>query len=182
MNPHNIMDFPPDKATVIALKYRTGKPGRNQIGDFFTYSLTNGKLAFLPPAANEAVQSLHLGPQEAFQITRRKAGSWEVERLPQELTDAPATLPEIRSARLGSPHSGTTNTPEHITAAIAVSSPVHESVSTPESERLARQLKAATRAVADAQAYARSIGLSVEFRASDIRALAISGFISQGRF
>ena len=73
--------------------------------------------------------------------------------------------------------------PKPVTAAQSIASgrTLPPTLTTPESQRIFRQLVATIEAAKAAEEFAKSINWSVTFGSEDIRAMAISGFIEQSR-
>lgn len=150
----------------VALRYVTAKEKSGKLGIDFLYTLANGDVMFVPPAAHAEIQSLHVGPGEPFTLSKRIGPGgeavWSVERM-----SSPAPKP-VAAARA-------------ISAAPSPGVPIPPSLTTRESQRIFRQLVATIEAVKAAEEFSVSIGYPVKFGPEDIRAMGISGFIEQSR-
>lgn len=182
---NQVYTFEFDQPTHVGFKYRQGKPYQSPYGDGFTYSLTNGCVAFFPAAVDKEIQALNLGPHESCVITRRQEGpgiAWDVERAaiqPNGVqgsgsvnSELPNRCPQASSVDSQEKHCAQHNTPLNGSA---------PPLTTRESQPLYRQLVAAIEAVKQAEAHSILIGFPVKFQSEDIRAMAISGFIQQAR-
>jgi hypothetical protein len=186
---NDVYTFSFDQPTYVSFKYRQGKEYHSEFGDGFTYSLTNGCVAFFPPAVNAEIQALNLGPRESCVITRRKAGASiasEVERAKIQPTDGTLKVENLSGGSVNC------ELPSHPTAvSSAEPNKLHcqnhntngsaPPLTTRESQAFYRQLVASIEAAKSAEEHAARIGHPVTFSSEDIRALAISGFIQQAR-
>jgi hypothetical protein len=187
MSRNQVYTFEFDQPTYVGFKYRQGKPYQSPYGDGFTYSLTNGCVAFFPAAVDKEIQALNLGPRESCVITRRKDGAeiaWEVERAAIQPNDV-----KVEGMPSGPVNSELPNRPVVVDSSLqsAKHCVQHNTngsappLCTRESMPLYRQLVAAIEAVKQAEAHSVLIGYPVKFQSEDIRAMAISGFIQQAR-
>ena len=59
---NQVYTFEFDQPTHVGFKYQKGKPYQSPYGDGFTYSLTNGCVAFFPAAVDKEDSSLEPRP------------------------------------------------------------------------------------------------------------------------
>ena len=62
-------------AEQVELLYTTGKEGRNDKGQFFTYGLANNRVMFATPALNAVIQGLH--PRKGMKLSA-EGNRWDV--------------------------------------------------------------------------------------------------------
>lgn len=155
--------FEMDRARVITFAARSPFLFRKAWGEFACCALQGGKVAFFPIEVYRRIEALGLAAGEPLEVTRRRGlfgSEWELKK---------------GAATTTAPSGGSANThPEPIRTPAAIA--------TPQSERLLVNLYAVLSAVATAEQYAITRGRPIQFSPEDIRALAISGFIEQGRF
>ena len=151
----------------ISLKYITPheSPGRNGGGMEYMYTLSTGSQIYVSAQGHAEIQSLKLGPGEPFILAKlvdsTGAVTWAVERIPQFL-EQPAPKP-VSAAR---------------SISTAAGIPIPPSLTTPESQRMFRQLVATIEAVKAAEEFADSIGYPLKFSETSIRSMAISNSIA----
>lgn len=149
-----VLELEPNIPIAVSLKYPSGKLCKN--GRMF-YSLTDGRSLFLPPYVDEKIRRAQIRAGQSFQILMTgepgKATDYEV---------TPLSPPPEKEVRL---------------AGIQPSPCLH----TGQSQFILAQVIAAIEVAHAAETYAARIGRPVQFSAEDIRALAISCFISQSR-
>lgn len=154
-----VLQLEPNVPATVSLKYPQGKPCKN--GRMF-YTLTDGRSMFLPPYVDQKIQEARIRAGQDFQIVMKgepgKATDYEVKPL------APPREPEVKLAGIQ---------PSPL--------PVPANLMTGQSQYILAQVIAAIEVVHAAETYAVRIGRPVQFSAGDVRAIAISCFISQSR-
>jgi len=112
--PREVVEFPPNTAVTVALKYPQARTVSSQYGERFMFTLTDGRVMFLDPEVGGKIESLGVNVRENFTITRKwddqKGGllGWEVARLAGEqpngtfvVPGAPSKPPASASAASG---------------------------------------------------------------------------------
>jgi hypothetical protein len=145
----------------------TGRDG----GTEYMYTFTGRKIAWLPPAARDAIQRIRARRGDMITLTRHgrgQAARWEAERYDGTESGAGAGEPRKSTPPPTPPNGPSQSTP----AAPAHGIPADLA----ETEMLRTYMHAVNVALA-AQAYARERGLHIAFAAEDIRAIAATLFI-----
>lgn len=161
----SIVRLKDNHSMTVSLKSVTPRerPAQGGIGMEYLYTLTGGKVMFLPAQAHQEIQALRPLIGEPFTLSKViGAGNsilWGVERIQIEKS-APGPKPIARA----------------ISAAPAV--PIPPSLTTPESIRMFSQLVATIQAVKAAEEFSDTIARPVRFAPEDIRAMAISNSIA----
>jgi len=189
---NDVYTFTLDEPTHVGFKYRQGKPYQSPYGDGFTYTLTNGCVAFFPPSVNADIQSLNLGPRESCVITRRKDGSdiaWNVERAAiqpndgtlkvENLTGGSGIMPDLNRPPI-SGDASFANCVHPTTLPHGSAPPAPSAWGMP---LLRQALFSVIDDAAEAERYAAGKGLSIRFSGEDIRCMANTAVINaaQGR-
>jgi hypothetical protein len=160
---------------VITLtQYTNGREiaGRDGQTDYL-YWLTDNRSLFAPAELHQAIQAYAPKQGESFEITKRKRGNaratWEVVQLTDE--EPPAQEPPARAPQ-----------PQARPAAAEPAKPAASAPAntlTKSSLDLVSCFVSAIDALLEAQAYASKRGLNFRFDSGDIRATAISAYISR---
>ena len=109
----------------VALKYNDGKEVTGQYGDQVLYTLTDGRVMYVPPIVKKKIDELGIGRGELFTITKaekkngtRRTIEWVVgtdgsgDRKPQRRDQQPnGTAPAQRRGGAGSAPANTTSEP-----------------------------------------------------------------------
>jgi outer membrane PBP1 activator LpoA protein len=84
-----------NKPTPISLKYRSGKELSGQYGPQVMFTLTDGRVLYLPPEAAAEIAALNPATGEQFVIVKTvqkgAPAAYRVERIPQSKTAKPAS-------------------------------------------------------------------------------------------
>jgi hypothetical protein len=150
----------------ISLRYVSAleKRAKNGNGFEYLYTLQNGDGLYVSPQGHDEIKALRPQAGEPFILSKRVDDgvvTWEVARVAQEIEKAaPKAMAAARS----------------ISPASTV--PIPPSLTTPESQRMFRQLVATIEAVKAAEEFAETICYPIKFAPEDIRAMAISNSIA----
>jgi hypothetical protein len=155
----------------IALQYSTGQRVASRIPgaeDQMMYTLTDGRVAYLPLGVAQMIDELQLDSREPFTICKFGARDWEVQRgvLPQPAPPAPIPPQRSEAAR---PTATAPRESETFPAIVPAGEPV---------TRLESALKTAILAASNAEKYGQSIGYTVRFDTDAIKAMAITVLIN----
>ena len=105
--PREVVEFAPNVAVTLALKYAQGKTISNQYGERIMYSLTDGRVMFLDLPVAAQIEALGINVRESFSITKRwsdqkdSAPKWEVARVHGEQPNGTLTLPATANTSHG---------------------------------------------------------------------------------
>jgi len=96
--PREVVEFPPNTAVTVALKYGHAKTVGSQYGERFMFSLADGRVMFLDPEVGGKIEALGINVRENFQITRKwdeqkSLATWEVARLAGEQPNGTFVVP-----------------------------------------------------------------------------------------
>jgi len=159
----------------IALKYSNGKDVTGQYGDQVLYTLTDGRVMYVPPIVRKQIEGLAVARGELFTITKaenkngtRRTIEWQVSvngRTAKESNSPPpneVARPLCAGSASQSPaHASNNGTPRRV-APLPVSA-----------QFLKQALALAVDAVAEAERYAGSHGISLQFTSEDVREIGL---------
>ena len=96
--PREVVEFPPNAAVTVALKYPHAKTVSSQHGERFMFSLADGRVMFLDPEVGGKIEALGINVCENFTITRKwdeqkSLSTWEVARLAGEQPNGTLVVP-----------------------------------------------------------------------------------------
>ena len=201
----NMVRFTANVPVEIALECMDGVRVEGRYGDRIKYTLTDARTMYADPAVAERIRELDLQPGELFYVCKRqmKIGNrktlhWVVERAGDPETELerdlrrslraaqpqhppPESAPSADIAPGGrshepeppSPANGTINDRSEVNG-----SPDHHAERPqPPDTQLARALKTAIAAAADAEAFAKNLNYNVRFTTEDIRSMGITVLI-----
>ena len=166
----------------VALKYNDGKEVTGQYGDQVLYTLTDGRVMYVPPIVKKKIDELGIGRGELFTITKaekkngtRRTIEWVVatdgsgDRNPQRRAqETNGQGPDQRRQGAGSaPGNGNGHRP----------SPRNEAkgfLVTGQGQFLLQALAAAVDVAAATERYATARGLELQFTSEDLREIGLS--------
>jgi hypothetical protein len=173
----NTYKFQPDQPSIIALKFKSGKPF--QMGEVHGYSYTmgNGLTVRFPVGAHTDIQALHLDAGMPFRVTKRtvpgqKEFAWDIERLgdPDAIPNRPVSPEKVSTSTQCTDYQDDT-TEAALPPAI---------LKTEHGRDVLMHLIGAIEICHAAEGYSRKhLGKTIRFSPSDIRAIAISCSIQQ---
>jgi hypothetical protein len=166
----------------IALKYNDGKEVTGQYGDQVLYTLTDGRVMYVPPIVKKKIDELGIGRGELFTITKaekkngtRRTIEWVVatdgsgDRKTQSRVQQPnGTAPAQRRGGGGStPTNGNGHRPSSLSEAKGF-------LVTGQGQFLLQALAAAVDVAAATERYASACGLELQFTSEDLREIGLS--------
>jgi hypothetical protein len=181
------LQFQTNVATDVALKYNDGKEVTGQYGDQVLYTLTDGRVMYVPPIVKKKIDELGIGRGELFTITKaekkngtRRTIEWVVatdgsgDRNPQRRAQQPnGQGPDQRRQGSGSaPRNGNGHRPDP---------PRNEAkgfLVTGQGQFLLQALAAAVDVAAATERYAAACGLELQFTSEDLREIGLSIYTS----
>src|SRR5271166_6348271 len=179
--------FEANVPVTATLAYADGLKVQGRFGDQVMYSLTDGRVMYVPPVVRDKLVELGIRQHEPFAICRaeRREGNrrfvdWvvqpEVSAAPAQSAAAPADIPGSpangdNSARVRPNGDGNGNGKP---ASVPIKSGTAEIA-------LRAALTASIDAALAAEQYASAHGLSIRFGSEDLRAMALSLFIQHAR-
>jgi hypothetical protein len=180
--------FEANVPVTATLAYADGLKVQGLFGDQVMYSLTDGRVMYVPPIVRDNLIELGIKQNEPFAICRmeRREGNrrfvdWVVQ------PDGSAAPVQSATAHSDTPGSSVKGGGAHVKAnGNGNGNGNGKSASTPASPRTAETaLRAALTASIDAalaaEQYASAHGLSIRFGSEDLRAMALSLFIQHAR-
>jgi hypothetical protein len=192
----------------VALRFSEGRQVQSKLeggADQMMYSLTDGRVMYVPLHVGERIRDLHIGPGERFTLVKaemktgnRRGIEWQVKRVdpapeapapqPAAPTAPKAAKPEGAAAQPVTP-AGVQSQPDtnpkgtappvngNGTAKANANLPLKASFATAAEEFMITAIEAARRA----EEYAASHNCSVRFTSEDIQGLASTLFIQAAR-
>lgn len=169
----------PNRPEVIALQFAQGKEVESNFnGTEIRYSLADGRSWYVHPSVARKVDALSLGKGEPFEVTKCESGkgkgfTYQVKHFTPNAAIAtnPSPAPQaVQSQRNGTP-------PEV--------GPLQQQHSAPSPHTTGGKLMAcflvAVDSLLEVEAYANSKGMSIQFNAEDIRAVANTMFVQNSK-
>ncbi len=144
------------KPVEVQLVQPIGRPGENDYGAFYTYTLEGGKVMFATEALNEIIQSKKPYPGMRLAVQLMAGNKWDVR--PVDPPPVASTSPE-------------THAPAAVTAT-ATRQQSNMPVNGQGWSALRIALFSAIDDAAEAEKYAAGKGMSIRFEAVDIRTMA----------
>ena len=178
------LQFQTNVAIDVALKYNDGKEVTGQYGDQVLYTLTDGRVMYVPPIVKKKIDELGIGRGELFTITKaekkngtRRTIEWVVgtdgsgDRKPQRRDQQPnGTAPAQRRGGAGcgsvlGNDNGHRLSPRNEAKGFLV---------TGQGQFLLQALAAAVDVAAATERYATACGLELQFTSEDLREIGLS--------
>lgn len=166
----------------VALKYADGKDVTGDYGDQVLYSLTDGRVMYVPPVVKKQIQDLEIAKGELFTITKaeeksgtRRTVKWLVTASDARVVSAPANgnaTSQTRTngaARSSTPANGNGHKPS------CAGEPKGFLV-TGQGQFLLQAFTAAVDVAAAAERYAAISQMELRFTSEDVRAIGLSIF------
>jgi len=165
------VQFQTNVAIDVALKYNDGKEVTGQYGDQVLYTLTDGRVMYVPPIVKKKIDELGIGRGELFTITKaekkngtRRTIEWVIgtdgsgDRKPQRRDQQPnGTAPANGN--------GHRLSPRNEAKGFLVSG---------QGQFLLQALAAAVDVAAATERYATACGLELQFTSEDLREIGLS--------
>lgn len=167
----------------VALKYADGKDVTGDYGDQVLYSLTDGRVMYVPPIVKKQIQDLDIAKGELFTITKAEEKSGTRRTIKWLVTPSDARAPAgVHGNGNGMPQRRTTGAASAPTPANGNG---HRTVSagepkgflvTGQGQFLLQAFTAAVDVVAAAERYAAVCQMDLRFTSKDVRAIGLSIF------
>jgi hypothetical protein len=179
--------FEANVPVTATLAYPDGLKVQGRFGDQVMYSLTDGRVMYVPPVVRDKLVELGIRQNEPFAICRaeRREGN---RRFVDWVVQPDGSAAPAQSATA---HSDTTGSPVNGNGAVRVKlngngngngKPANTPTSSGTAETVLRAaLAARIDAALAAEQYASAHGLSIRFGSKDLRAMALSLFIQHAR-
>jgi hypothetical protein len=164
----------------VALKYGDGKEVNGQYGDQVLYTLTDGRVMYVPPIVKRRIEELGIGRGELFTLTKaeRKNGTrrmieWLVARGERGEKPPRGNVPAATAQRPTQQHNGGT---------VSGNGNGHRATSTYDAkgflvtnhgQLLLQSLAAAVDVAAATERYATAAGVEVQFTSEDLREIGL---------
>ena len=176
------LQFQTNVAIDVALKYNDGKEVTGQYGDQVLYTLTDGRVMYVPPIVKKKIDELGIGRGELFTITKaekkngtRRTIEWLVatdgsgdrnsqRRVQQPNGQAPA---QRRGVAGSAPVNGNDHRPDPRNEAKGF-------LVSGQGQFLLQALAAAVDVAAATERYATACGLELQFTSQDLREIGLS--------
>jgi len=166
----------------IALKYNDGKEVTGQYGDQVLYTLTDGRVMYVPPIVKKRIDELRIGRGELFTITKaekkngtRRTIEWAVtiDGSGDRQIHARAQQPNgiAPAQRRGGAGSAPANGNGHRQSSL---SDAKGFLVTGHGQFLLQALAAAVDVAAATERYATACGLELQFTSEDLREIGLS--------
>jgi hypothetical protein len=169
----------------VALKYSDGKDVTGQYGDQVLYTLTDGRVMYVPPIVKKKIEEAGIARGELFTITKAErkngtrrtiewlvgadaSGSLKSVHATQRTNGAPQPSPSNGAGTVASHRSGQENrrtvTPGDSKGFLA----------TGQGQSLLQAFSAAIDLAASMERYASSCGIQLQFTGSDVRQIGLA--------
>lgn len=170
------------KPEVVALQFETGKRVESQFGgEQALYTLCDGRRLYAPISLADRIEKdLRVGRNEPIQIVKREVGTGKDKRVTYDVARIAPTAPEsVQTPRSGTTQPAFAKQVQHDSLRSAHNT--QPPLMTQTASALAGALCAAIEAVMETERYAERRGFAFQFTSEDVRALAITCFISASR-
>src|ERR1022692_1548652 len=166
----------------VALKYNDGKEVTGQYGDQVLYTLTDGRVMYVPPFVKKRIDELGIGRGELFTLTKaekkngtRRTIEWVVAAGERGDTHPPARVQQPNGQRPSHPRKGTA-IPGNGTGQRSNSTDGKGFLVTSHGQLLLQPLAAGVDVAAATEPYAASSGVKVQFTSEDLREIGLRIF------
>jgi hypothetical protein len=167
----------------VALKYNDGKKVNGQYGDQVLYTLTDGRVMYVPPIVKKRIDELGIGRGELFTLTKaekkngtRRTIEWVVAAGERGDTHPPAPVQQPNGLRPSQPRNGTA-IPGNGTGQRSNSTIDGKGfLVTSHGQLLLQSLAAAVDVAAATERYAAASGVEVQFTSEDLREIGLRIF------
>jgi len=170
----------------VALKYNDGKEVNGQYGDQVLYTLTDGRVMYVPPIVKRRIDELGIGRGELFTLTKaekkngtRRTIEWLVAAGERGEKHPQTSVQEVndRQRRNGAASEVTTGGSGHARRP-SVSSDAKGLLVTGQGQFLLQALAAAVDAAATTERYATACGVELQFTSEDVREIGLRIYTS----
>jgi hypothetical protein len=167
----------------VALKYGDGKDVNGQYGDQVLYTLTDGRVMYVPPIVRKQIEDLGIARGELFTITKaekrngtRRTIEWQVCAEGRTASQKNSESVVDNSRRAGG---GPEKQPSGQTSRNGVVGRVAPTGAGAQS--LKQALALAVDAAAEAERYAGTHGISLQFTSEDVREIGLRIYANAAR-
>src|ERR1700720_3599568 len=175
------VQFQTNVAIDVALKYNDGKEVTGQYGDQVLYTLTDGRVMYVPPIVKTRIEELGIGRGELFTLTKaeKKSGTrrtieWLVAAGRAEEGDTQASTQELNGRRRRNGAVSEAVVGNGHARRPSASSDAKGFLVTGQGQFLLQALAAAVDAAATTERYATACGLELQFTSEDLREIGLS--------
>jgi hypothetical protein len=155
----------------VALKYDDGKDVKGQYGDQVLYALTDGRVMYVPPIVRKQIEDLGIGRSEPFTIIKAEKKNGTRRTIEWQVAANGRTGNERNQESADDSGRSTGAGPEKQPVGNGVVGPaIHVRAST---QFLKQALALAVDAVAEAERYAGTHGISLQFTSEDVREIGL---------
>jgi len=183
-----VLRFQTNVPEEVALKFGDGKGVAGKYGDQVLFTLTDGRLMYLPPAVAERIRELGIVRGEVFQVVKREVAKdgkrfleWEVTRLTRPADEPESVTAPVRQPAAQLPASNGTKLAVINGNAQGKAEEAALSSKMASATQLTDALKTAVAAAAAAEEFGKSIDYSVRFDGGHIYAMACTVLIGKQR-
>ena len=167
----------------VALKYGDGKDVNGQYGDQVLYTLTDGRVMYVPPIVRKQIEDLGIARGQLFTITKaekkngaRRTIEWQV-----SANGHAANQRSAESAADSGRPSGIGPGKQPLSQASGNGLVGRAAPAGTGAQFLKRALALAVDAVAEAERYAGTHGISLQFTSEDVREIGLRIYASAAR-
>jgi hypothetical protein len=173
----------------VALKYNDGKEVTGQYGDQVLYTLTDGRVMYVPPIVRKRIDELAIGRGELFTITKaekkngtRRTIEWVVATEGRGDRNPPRRAQQPNGHGSDQRHQGAGSAPGNGNGHRP--NPRNEAkgfLVTGQGQFLLQALAAAVDVAAATERYATACGLDLQFTSEDLREIGLTIYTSGAR-
>ncbi|SRR5579871_3281282 len=159
----------------VALKYESGKDVSGQYGDQVLYTLTGGRVMYVPPIVRKQIEDLGVARDEVFTITKakkkndtRRTIEWQVTANGTTADGTRERAPSGNGSRIATVNIGGRTGAQRIKRTAGPDTPL-----TSRAQVLKQALAFAVDAAAETERYASTHGIALQFTSEDIREIGL---------
>jgi hypothetical protein len=164
----------------VALKYNDGKEVNGQYGDQVLYTLTDGRVMYVPPIVKRKIDELGIGRGELFTLTKaekkngtRRTIEWLVAAGERGERDTQTSEQEVNGRQRRNGAAGEAVAAKGHARRPSASSDAKGFLVTGTGQFLLQALAAAVDAAATTERYATACGMELQFTSEDVREIGL---------
>ena len=164
----------------VALKYNDGKEVNGQYGDQVLYTLTDGRVMYVPPIVKRRIDELGIGRGEMFTLTKaekkngtRRMIEWLVAAGERGERDRQTSDQEVNGRQRRNGAAGAAVSGNGHVRRPSASSDAKGFLVTGQGQFLLQALAAAVDAAATTERYATACGVELQFTSEDVREIGL---------
>ena len=164
----------------VALKYNDGKEVNGQYGDQVLYTLTDGRVMYVPPIVKRRIDELGIGRGELFTLTKaekkngtRRTIEWLVAAGERGERDTQTSDQEVNGRQRRNGAAGEAVAGNGHARRPSASSDAKGFLVTGQGQFLLQALAAAVDAAATTERYATACGVELQFTSEDVREIGL---------